>query len=222
MGDCYYRFVRFVGSKIFWVSSRSTILHRDRVPRSGTFLLVSNHISPIDVPVLIRHTPRKLDFVTTQEMFRKPFVKWFFTHMNAFPLDRQRTDTRGTRALLDRLAAGRVVSMFPEGRLRWGAQSVLEGAPVRPTAARTARLANVPLLPAVVWGTPAYSRIINWLPLKRVRYGIAYGEPIDVADDGEAEQRLAAVFQALYAELREAMDQPLGAAAGAGEGLRAV
>lgn len=209
MGDRFYNLVVTFGRLPFWVSSRPVVLHLDRVPRDGAFLLASNHIAPYDVAVLYRHTPRKLDFVSIVELFSKPFIGWFFGNMNAFPLDRNRVDPKTVRAIIERLERGRVVALFPEGRVRKEEDSIVHGKPFRPGIARLARMANVPLIPVVVWGTTPYRHASSWLPLRRVRYGINYGRPIHVdADaDGEAaaEEKLAAAFPQLYSELRHAM-----------------
>jgi 1-acyl-sn-glycerol-3-phosphate acyltransferase len=205
MGDWYHRIVVLFCRHPFWLSSRPVVLHRDRVPRRGAFLLASNHVSPLDVAVLLRHTPRMLDFVSTTQMFSKPLVAWFFRNMNAFPLDRSRSDPRTVRVILDRLQRGRAVAMFPEGRVRPESESVVHGTPMRPSAARTARMAGAPLLPAVVWGTPVYGRLSSWLPIKRVRYGVAYGDPIPVSDEDDAERQMREAFQSLYREICDAL-----------------
>jgi 1-acyl-sn-glycerol-3-phosphate acyltransferase len=84
-------------------------------------------------------------------------------------------------------------------------ESVVHGTPVRPSVARLARLAGVPIVPVVVWGTPAYWRGANWLPLRRTRYGVIYGEPFEVTDEAEGERQLVEAFKRLYVELREEM-----------------
>jgi 1-acyl-sn-glycerol-3-phosphate acyltransferase len=205
MGDLYYKIVVFFGRFPFWVSSRSVVLHRDRAARQGPFILASNHASPYDVPALMRSSPRRLDFVSTTEVFSKKFVAWFYSHMNAFPLNRGKTDPKTVRIILDRLQQGRVVAMFPEGRVRDEKESVVHGAPFRPGVARLARMAGVPIVPAVCWGTGAYTRFASWLPIKRIRYGVIYGEPIAASDEAEAERELALAYKSLYAELRDAM-----------------
>jgi 1-acyl-sn-glycerol-3-phosphate acyltransferase len=209
MGDRYYNVVVLFGRFPFWVSSRPVVLHADRVPLERPFILASSHTSNYDVPTLIRHTPRKIDFLSTTELFRKRFVGWFFGNMNAFPLERSRSDPRAVRVILDRLKRGRVVGIFPEGRIRDERQSVVQGAPFRSGVAGIARLADVPIVPAVVVGGRAYDRIGNWAPLRRVRYGICYGEPIRVtrADDADGERQLADAWKRLYVEVRQAMGE---------------
>jgi 1-acyl-sn-glycerol-3-phosphate acyltransferase len=66
-----------------------------------------------------------------------------------------------------------------------------------------ARLAGVPIVPAVVWGTSAYGRATAWLPWPKVRYGINYGEGIVAGED--AGERLAGAWRELHGELMGAM-----------------
>lgn len=212
MGDLYYNVVHAIGSAIFRVTSRPTILHRERLDRSRACLLVSTHLSPFDVPLLMRHAPRKLDFVSIVEVFRNPFVAWAYGSMNAFPLDRSKPDSPTVRIILDRLERGRVVAMFPEGNIRRPEDSVLNGGRMRPGAARIAQIANVPVLPAVVINADAYKRIGAWLPLGRIRYGVIFGEPIVIRGDLEKaeavrvfEGELKAAFIKLHRELMEGM-----------------
>jgi len=205
--DWFYRSVVLLGRFPFWVSSRPLVLHAHRVPRDGAFILASNHTSPYDVPLLMRHTPRRLDFVSITEVFQNGLVAWFFSHMNAFPLDRSRRDPATVRIIFDRLERGRAVAMFPEGQIRAEAESVVHGARFRPGVARIARFAGVPIVPAVVVGSNRYSRFASWLPLRHTRYGVIFGEPIVVRvdDDNTAERALADAYCSLYRELADAM-----------------
>jgi 1-acyl-sn-glycerol-3-phosphate acyltransferase len=181
------------------------VLHVERVPRRGAVLLASSHLSPYDVPALMRFTPRALDFVSTVEVFQNRFAAWLYSRMGTFPLDRSKRDVKTARIILDRLEQGRAVAMFPEGRVRTEEDSVVSGKPFPARAAKIARMASAPLVPVVVLGSQAYARFASWLPLRRVRYGAAYGEPIVVTDEQEAERQLAAAYQQLYRELRDAL-----------------
>jgi 1-acyl-sn-glycerol-3-phosphate acyltransferase len=209
VSDWYYRLVRFVGRSAFIVSSRPVVLHAERADRKGAYIVASTHLSAYDVPVLIRHTSRLLDFVSIVEVFRVPLARWFFTNMNAMPLDRGRVDTVTTRQVLDRLGRGRVVAMFPEGRLQDEAGSVLNGGKIRTGIFGIARKANVPIIPCVVLGTRAYRRLAQWMPVRGTVYGMNYGEPIFPSerwDDLEvAEEELREVYQQLHRELLEEM-----------------
>src|SRR4051794_12787212 len=100
------------------MSSTPTVLNAEVTRRAGPYILAANHQTPYDVPLLMRHTARNVDFVSIVEVFKNPFIHWFYGSMNAFPLDRSKPDAPTIRVILDRLSRGRVVGMFPEGRLR--------------------------------------------------------------------------------------------------------
>jgi len=209
VSDWFYRLVRFVGTPAFFVSASPVVLHLDRVRREGGYLLASNHFSPYDVALLIRHTPRLLDFVTIVEMYKIPWVRRFFTHMNTVALDRGRVDTVTTRRILEKLKRGRVVAMFPEGRLQDESGSVLSGGKIRTGVFGLAQKADVPIIPCVILGTRAYSRFVHWLPLRRTFYALNYGEPMFPSGRWDdlvvAEQELRAAYRQLHQELLEAI-----------------
>lgn len=208
MSDAFYNLVVFFGRFPLWVSSKPpVILDAHHARREGAYILASTHLSAYDVGALYRSSPRALDFVSIVEAFRNPFVAWLYSGMNAFPLDRSRADSKTVRVILERLERGRVVAMFPEGRIRRLDQSAVRGKPFRAGTARLARLGGVPIVPAVVVGADAYERPLYWLPLRRVRYGLAFGEPITIIDDDDttAERRLADAFQTLYQRLTEVL-----------------
>jgi 1-acyl-sn-glycerol-3-phosphate acyltransferase len=207
LSDWFYTLVKVVGTPAFLVSASPVVLHRDRAARKGAYILAANHFSPYDVALLIKDTPRHLDFVSIVEMSRIPWVKRFFTNMNTLFLDRGRVDTTTTRPILDRLARGRVVAMFPEGRLQDDAGSVLNGGKIRTGVFGLARKADVPIIPAVILGTRAYRPFARWMPLRKTVYAINYGEPMfpdERWDDlSVAEAQLRAVYRQLHQELLE-------------------
>lgn len=212
MGDPFYLFVRAVGSGIFWMSSRPVVLHRERVPERGPYILAANHHSPFDVALMIRHTPALLDFVSVYEVFENRFAAWFYGSMGAFPIDRFKPDRAAVRTILDRLRRGRSIAMFPEGRLVLPPHSVTHGGPIRPGVGRLAQMAAVPVVPVAVVNSKAYWRVGAWAPSKRIRYAVCYGHPIWIRSDlssqeaaTELETTLRRAIAACYAEAAAAI-----------------
>lgn len=202
MSDAFYRVVRFVGRHAFWVSSRPVVRGVEHIPRSGPFLLASTHTSPFDVALLIRHSPRLLDFVSIVEVFKNPFLAWFYGSMNAFPLDRYRPDAATVRVILNRLERGRPVAMFPEGGFKRGEHSVVHSGKIKRGVGAIAHLANVPVIPAVIINSIAYSRPLAWAPWRPTRYAIAFGPPIAPAEDADSvERQLVSTLQSLHREI---------------------
>jgi 1-acyl-sn-glycerol-3-phosphate acyltransferase len=208
MSDLFYRAVRAIGSQAFWVSSAPVVVGMEHVPARGACVIACNHTSPYDVPILIRHLRRPIDFVSITEVFRNPLVAWFYGSLNAFPLERSRPDAPTVRTILDRLERGRLVGMFPEGRFRRGDDSVLRGGRLVPGIGRIARLASAPVVPAVIANSRAYSRVAAWWPVRATVYGVAFGAPIAPdAEPVEIERRLVAAMRELYRGLIERLPE---------------
>ena len=143
------------------------------------------------------------------EFFRPPVLGFFLRSIDAFPAERDRADLKTIRTAIDRLKSGRIVGFFPEGGIRDGARSLLEGAPLRPGAATLAQIADVPILPCV------FSVPIGFIPKNMAAVPahagwIAFGKPVSSFPElqkSQARERieseLAAAFKNLYAELRE-------------------
>src|SRR5665213_3527604 len=204
MKDWFYYLVSFIGCQPLWLTSSPLVLHRDRARRKGPYILACTHFSPYDVAILIYETPRVLDFVSVVEVFRHPLSRWFLSSMGSFPLDRWKPDSGTVRVILDRLKANRVVAMFPEGTIRTEETSVLNGGKLKAGVGRIAKMAGVPILPCVLVGSRPYHRWREWMPFKRIKYGLIYGEPFDVNTDEDAdprvfEERLRKTFLELHA-----------------------
>jgi len=80
-------------------------------------LLVANHQSWIDIPVLFRSVPVPLRFLAKQELARVPFLGAYIRAMGMVFVDRR--DARRAKASVDRVAAslrgGAAIVSFPEG-----------------------------------------------------------------------------------------------------------
>jgi len=190
--------------------TRVRVLRRENTDRTGGFLLAANHISHFDPFIVSSAIGRKIDWMTMAEFFQSPVVGFLLRAVDAFPVDRDRADRKTIRTAIERLKKGHVVGLFPEGGIRDGARSLLEGAPLRPGASTLAHIARVPILPCVIVGSDRLYSTKRWLPFRRTPIWIAFGNPISDFSDCEKlqarqriESELASAFKNLYAELRE-------------------
>ncbi len=169
-----------VGWPLFWVILRLIFLTRitglDRVPRQGGLLVVANHISFADPPLLAVTIPRRVDFMAMVEIFRIPVLGWLATALGAFPVDRSRADHRAAREAIRRLRTGCCVALFPEAGIRLNEQSVLGGNPVfKPGAGSIALLGGAAILPAVIRDSRKPYRWQNWFRRETMR--VTFGSP---------------------------------------------
>src|SRR5438067_12253402 len=195
---------------LFGYSSRIYVVGCEHINCTGGFLLSSNHISHFDPPIISSVVRRKIDWMAMAEFFPLPFLGSFLRAVDAFPAARDRADRKTIRSAIERLKDGRIVGVFPEGGIRDGARSLLEGAPLRAGATTLAHMAGVPIVPCVILGSDRLYAKRNWLPLRRTPIWIGFGEAISHFPESEKsksreriETELAAAFQKIYAELRE-------------------
>jgi len=113
---------------VFGLVARIHVIGRQNANHVGGFLVASNHISHFDPFLISLPVRRTIDWMTMAEFFRPPALGFFLRSIDAFPAERDRADLKTIRAAIDRLKIGRVVGLFPEGGIRDGARSLLEGA----------------------------------------------------------------------------------------------
>jgi 1-acyl-sn-glycerol-3-phosphate acyltransferase len=204
-----YHFFRLIAKIVFAPFVKIHVMGADPARRRGACILAANHISHFDPPLIGIASRGKIDWMGMVELFRQPLIAAWLRAVGAFPVDRGHLDRAAVRIALGRLRAGRCVGMFPEGGIRDGAGSVLEGAPVRPGVAGLAQLTDAPIIPCVIMGSDRiYILPRIWRPGRRVPVWIAFGEPL-VAPAGERvaaraalEADMARAFQELALRMR--------------------
>jgi 1-acyl-sn-glycerol-3-phosphate acyltransferase len=163
---------------------RERIRGADNLPPGG-FVLAPNHVSnldpwPLGMPLWPR---RQLHWMAKVELF-KPVVGRIITWGGAFPVRRGERDEGAIETAVERVRAGDIVVIFPEGtRKEKGLVKRHQSRP-RTGAARVALRAGAPLVPAAIGGT---DRLLRLGPLK-----VAYGPPVELSDLEGTEEREAA------------------------------
>jgi 1-acyl-sn-glycerol-3-phosphate acyltransferase len=176
----------------------------------GGLIVASNHISHFDPPIVGAWFARYVDWMAMEELFRSRFSAALMHGLCAFPVRRDGTDRRAIREALARLALGRTVGLFPEGGIRVGPQSILEGAPMWPGVCALSVLSGKPIVPCVILGTDRLYHPGNWLPFRRVSIWIGVGDPLfpeetsrQAAGREALEEQLSGAFINLKNRLQE-------------------
>ena len=195
---------------LFGSVAKLHVLRADNANREGGMILAGNHISHFDPLILSGVVRRKIDWMTMAEFFPIPVVGQWLNAVDAFPADRDRANRTTIRTTVQRLTSGRVVGIFPEGGIRDGKRSILEGAPIRSGIATLADMARVPVLPCVILGSDRLYNKKRWVPPRRTSVWIGFGEPImrdpslgKTAARERIEQQFGSALQTLLAELRQ-------------------
>ena len=167
-------------------------------------MVVANHISHFDPGFLTCVFDRAIDWMTTEEFYANPLGAAWLRAVNTFPVNRSRPDRRALRLGVERLRAGRMVGMFPEGGIRAGPTSILGGVAPKSGAAALARLADVPIVPCVIFGSDRLYASRSWRPgPPRIPVWVAIGGPLSVSDnnDDQANARLAEALREIGAAM---------------------
>src|SRR5207237_526496 len=109
------RALYFFGRALVRCFYRVTALGINHLPAGG-FLLLPNHISWVDAIVLQLTCPRPIRYIIDQEFYRKPMLHPFLKMVGCIPID-IRHSRSAIRAATEKLAAGEIVCLFPEGQL---------------------------------------------------------------------------------------------------------
>lgn len=138
-----YAFLKPIAAALARLLFRLEARNRELVPARGPVLLVSNHLSVLDPPLIGCAAPRPLHFLAKEELFKIPLFGRLLRAVNARPVKRDGSDMRALKTSLKLLEDGRALLVFPEGtrgvagRLREGKAgvgmlAVMSGAPVVP------------------------------------------------------------------------------------------
>ncbi len=107
----FYWAVRILFSLYF----RITVTGLENCPPSGSYIVIANHRSGFDPPMVGALMRRPVHFMTKVELFSYPLLPWVFKIVQAYPVRRGRADRAAIRHSLDLLRRGEVIVLFPEG-----------------------------------------------------------------------------------------------------------
>jgi 1-acyl-sn-glycerol-3-phosphate acyltransferase len=187
---------------------------REHVPRTGAALIISNHTSFLDPPLVGAAAPRELHYLAKAELFSIPLLGWLVARLNSHPVKREGSDPAAIRTALRLLEAGHAVLVFPEGTR--GEEGTLREA--KTGAGMLAVLSRAPVVPAYVQGSGRVLPRGRWVP-RWARIRVSFGSPLRFGDHNgmarkeqyrEASRRMMAAI----AELKASVEDRPGAAAG--------
>jgi 1-acyl-sn-glycerol-3-phosphate acyltransferase len=175
----FYRLVYLIVGIYARLICRLRVVGREYIPKQGPFLVITNHLSSADPPLVVNIMPVNLGMTGMAAMKHRRdfFIGWMMDRAGAIWVRRGEADREALRQALDALASGRPVGLAPEGtRSKTGA--LIEG---KSGVAFLALKAGVPILPIALQGTdkvfPRLRRLrratvqarvapLFWLPLR--------------------------------------------------------
>jgi 1-acyl-sn-glycerol-3-phosphate acyltransferase len=143
------------------------------LPAAGPAILVSNHVSSLDPLILQLCCPRLIVWMMAREYYEIPGLEWFFRTVEAIPVDRRGRDLAATRSAIRALEAGRIVGIFPQGRIGENGEEV----PFQTGVAMVAIKTGVPVYPARIEGSIRDTGMVEAFAYPQ-RVTVAFGEAV--------------------------------------------
>ncbi len=150
--------------------SRLKVSGRENVPQKGPLIVVANHLSTCDPPILGSVFPRQISFMAKDELFR--FPSGLLMHvLGAFSARKFGRSGMALRQAVKSLENGRVLGIFPEGKRSFDQQ--LNNGEIG--AAFIALRSGVPVIPVGFSGSEYLERKPSFL--RRPPVTVTIGKP---------------------------------------------
>lgn len=136
-------------------------LHYEQVklPEHGGAIIACNHISGLDPVLLVAACRRPIHFIIASDEYHRYGLNWLFRLGGCIPIDRQGGRIDGAfRSALRALEEGKVIALFPQGRIHAGKEPPPR---LKRGVQRLAQLSGLPVYPFHVSGVKGKGYVIR-------------------------------------------------------------
>jgi 1-acyl-sn-glycerol-3-phosphate acyltransferase len=159
---------------------RYTVEGAENLPAAGPYLVVTNHLSVFDAPLVFANVTGRAVMFGADKWRRIPGVRQLLESVGVIWVTRGEADTDAMKGALRVLRSGRILGIAPEGT-RSPTGALIQG---KPGAAYLADRAKVPLVPMAITGTETIAAC--WKRLRRPVVHCLIGRPFMLPGDGRA------------------------------------
>lgn len=153
------------------------VVNRDRLIEEGGALIVCNHVSFLDPPLVGIAHQHGVYYLARKTLFQG-FCAWLYPRWNSIPIDQENPDMSSLKTVIKHLKSGDRVVMFPEGERSWDGQI----APAKAGVGLIISKAKVPVVPCRLFGAhEALPRGASFW--KQHQVTLVVGEPIEFSEE---------------------------------------
>ncbi|MDR1268928.1 MAG: 1-acyl-sn-glycerol-3-phosphate acyltransferase [Planctomycetaceae bacterium] len=194
----FYYLVRIPINLFFMIFYGVRFYGRNNMPNEGGVVVISNHQSHFDPPLIAAGLRRRLNFLARKSLFRLKSFAWLIDMLDAIPLDIEGIGFEGIKESLKRLRNGEMLLVFPEGARTWNG----EIAPFLQGSLILAQRSKATILPTALNGCyDAWPRV-NKFPWLWGKIRVIYGKPIPYTEFKDLqEEELRQLLETRIAEL---------------------
>ena len=143
----FYFFIKTLMHIYMRVLYRLEISGAENVPKKGSVLIVGNHSSWIDIPIVVNGMKRRFWFVSGDFIMKNPVLVTMLNHLCVIWLTKKNSQA-GISETIEKLRAGEAVCIFPEGELT----KTGEMQRFRNGVAKIQQVTDVPVIPFYIEG----------------------------------------------------------------------
>lgn len=160
-----------------------TVEERARVDWDRPMVVMANHQSHLDIPVLYATLPRPVGIIAKEELFRIPLFGSAMRALKCVSIDRadQRSSRESLQHAADEVRAGNTILVFPEGTRSPDGKLL----PLKKGPFHLVQSAQVPVLPVGIRGTRA-SLAKSGVFVRPAKVHVTIGSPILPMGTGQA------------------------------------
>ena len=167
----------YFGKFLFWLTfrffGRLTVVGAEHIPPAGGLMVVANHTSFADPPLIGVTLARPIWFMAKSELFAVPLLGGLIRRTHAFPVKRGAVDRQALQTAHKLLGAGKALLIFIEGGR--SPDGMLQPPTLGP--AMIALRAGVPVVPAAIINADhLLPRDSHGFHFSHVQ--VVYGEPV--------------------------------------------
>jgi len=100
---------------IYKLLFRGILVGRENIPQRGSFILVSNHGSLLDPPLLGHALGRNISFMAKSELFSIPLLGFIIKACGAYPVKRGIADKSTIKIACEKLSNDNSIGIFIDG-----------------------------------------------------------------------------------------------------------
>lgn len=159
---------------IFNIIARIEVHGYENLPKNSSFVIATNHLGFVDVPIAFYAINRWDMFVVIGEKWRDVgLYRWVGKHFNFIFIDRFNPDIKALRKIISLMEKNNILVIAPEGtRSRTGA--LIEA---KPGVSYLATKLSRPIIPVAITGTEDKNLFGNLKRLRRSHITLTAGLP---------------------------------------------
>ena len=100
---------------IYKLVFKGHLIGRDNIPQKDSFIMVSNHGSLLDPPLLGHALGRNISFMAKAELFKIPFLGFIIKACGAYPVKRGIADKNTIKIACKKLSSNNSIGIFIDG-----------------------------------------------------------------------------------------------------------